>query len=316
MSSLRLESFVYTVESFRQMKTRLAQGGMLCFNHISSRPWMKARIYRTMTEAFGTPPRVLKSLQSPFDSVAFVYAPEEYFRRDLLPLAPPVVAVHESWMNEPAIVATDDWPHLYLSKNRVPPLLLALLLAMLAASTLIVIRVEPSVRKPNLHFFFLGAGFMLLETRSITQMALLFGATWNVNTIVFAAVLFTIFISNYLARFRLQPKQTTSYVLLIVSLILGYFFPFGYLLTLDLLPRVTGATLVIGLPIIWASFIFSTSFAEEREVSRVFGSNLLGIVLGGSLEYMSIIWGLNMLYGIAIILYLCSFLFLPKQVQG
>ena len=37
--------------------------------------------------------------------------------------------------------------------------------------------------------FFLGAGFMLIETKAVVQMALLFGGTWIVNSVVFCAVL-------------------------------------------------------------------------------------------------------------------------------
>jgi hypothetical protein len=41
-------------------------------------------------------------------------------------------------------------------------------------------------------------------------------------------------------------------------------------------------------------------------VSKAFSSNLLGIVMGGSLEYLSNIWGLNVLYLVALALYLAS----------
>ena len=44
--------------------------------------------------------------------------------------------------------------------------------------------------------FFLGAGFMLLETKSVVHMALLFGSTWMVNSIVFFAILVMILCSN------------------------------------------------------------------------------------------------------------------------
>ena len=38
-------------------------------------------------------------------------------------------------------------------------------------------------------FFFLGAGFMLLETKAIIQFALLWGSTWVVASLAIAAVL-------------------------------------------------------------------------------------------------------------------------------
>ncbi len=44
--------------------------------------------------------------------------------------------------------------------------------------------------------FFLGAGFMLLETKAVVQLALLFGSTWIVNSAVFFTVLVLILLAN------------------------------------------------------------------------------------------------------------------------
>ena len=43
--------------------------------------------------------------------------------------------------------------------------------------------------RPYADLFFMGAAFLLLETKNITSFALLFGTTWVVNAIVFAGVL-------------------------------------------------------------------------------------------------------------------------------
>src|SRR5712692_5794996 len=89
--------------------------------------------------------------------------------------------------------------------------------------------------------------------------------------------------------------------------ILAYFeslLPLGFPL------RLLTSALVVGIPVGFASLIFSTSFKEEKNLSNVFGSNLLGIVFGGALEYTSNIWGLNQLYILGLILYVLSLL--PK----
>ncbi len=44
--------------------------------------------------------------------------------------------------------------------------------------------------------FLLGAGFMLVETKAVVHMALLFGGTWIVNSVVFCAVLVMILAAN------------------------------------------------------------------------------------------------------------------------
>ena len=61
----------------------------------------------------------------------------------------------------------------------------------------------------------------------------------------------------------------------------------------------------------FASLIFSTSLREEKNLSHVFGSNLLGVVFGGALEYASNIGGLNKLYLVALAIYALSLV--PKM---
>ena len=312
MASLRLESFVYTLESYQTIKTLLAPDGIFILNLGSTRPWMGERTYWTLTEAWGEEPVVLQSINSPFGSVAYVFAPPEALAVDLLPGRGPVKMLPGPARPADLLLATDNWPHLYLESNRIPNIYLIVLGAMTVISFLLVMGVEPAARRPNVHFFFLGAGFMLLETRSVTQMALLFGATWNVNTIVFASILLTIFIANYLVITNKRPSRSLSYGLLFVTLVAGFLFPFHILLPLPLVARLIAAGIVIGLPIIWASFIFSISFRDEQHVSKAFSSNLLGIVLGGGFEYLSNIWGLNALYLVALVLYVASALVAPR----
>ena len=45
------------------------------------------------------------------------------------------------------------------------------------------------------HMFFLGAAFMLLETRSLVTFSLLFGSTWLVNSLVFFAILCSVMLA-------------------------------------------------------------------------------------------------------------------------
>jgi hypothetical protein len=251
-------------------------------------------------------------VESPFNSESFLFAPDEAFAKDLLPQRTPV-REKEPYRDAGVTLATDDWPHLYLKDRSIPAFYLVVLGALMLCSTALVMGIEPAVRRPNLHFFLLGAGFMLLETRSVTQMALLFGSTWNVNAIVFAAILATILLANFLVQTDRSPGLRLAYAALLPTLGAGYLFPFGALLHLSLVPRLAMAAVVIGLPILWASFIFSTSFRKETSVDRAFGSNLLGIVFGGCLEYASNLWGLNALFLIAAVIYTSSAVVLPRS---
>lgn len=308
MASLRLESFVYTVESYRRIRELLAPGGLFCLNLGSTRPWVGERTYWSLTEAFGREPTRFQSERSPFDSVAYVYGPEEALATDRNPGGPPIHRLLPLPPREGVRRATDNWPFLYLETNRIPRVMTFLLAGLVLASLVIVSSVERSVRRPNLHFLLLGAGFMLLETRSITQMALAFGATWNVNAIVIASVLLTILVANALVRAGRGLQSRTAYVLLFATLVLGYFFPFEWLLRFGIAARLLLSVVLIGLPIFWAAFIFSNSFRRAAEPARAFGSNLLGVVIGGALEYTSNIGGLDVLYLLAAVLYVGSFI--------
>ena len=97
-------------------------------------------------------------------------------------------------------MATDDWPFLYTRQPTVPGLTLRGIALTLVLSVLLwfgfggnrALATESGI-KPEwgamARSFFLGAGFMLVETKAVVQMALLFGGTWMVNTVVFAAIL-------------------------------------------------------------------------------------------------------------------------------
>ena len=62
--------------------------------------------------------------------------------------------------------------------------------------------------------FFLGAGFMLLETKGVVHMALLFGSTWMVNSIVFFSILTMILLSN-LYVLAVRPRRLWPYFMLL-----------------------------------------------------------------------------------------------------
>ena len=123
---------------------------------------------------------------------------------------------------------------------------------------------------------------------------------------VFGSILLAILITNQLVVNGLAPPQKVSYGLLFISLIVVYWFPFERLLPFEFPARLLASALIVGIPVGLASLIFSSSFREEKNLSHVLGSNLLGVVFGGALEYASNIGGLNKLYLLALAIYLLS----------
>ena len=58
MSSVRLDNYVYTVESFQSARSRLAPDGTLIAYHMSANAAIGAKLYQMIGDAFGEPPGV------------------------------------------------------------------------------------------------------------------------------------------------------------------------------------------------------------------------------------------------------------------
>src|SRR2546430_12591164 len=95
----------------------------------------------------------------------------------------------------------------------------------------------------KLQFFFLGAGFMLIETKAVVTMALLFGSTWVVNSIVFFAVLMMILIANLWALKSHVKRLRPYYVGLLVTLALNTIIPLDFFLVMNRSVQVIGSCL-------------------------------------------------------------------------
>ena len=136
----------------------------------------------------------------------------------------------------------------------------------------------------NLQMFFLGAGFMLIETKAVVTMALLFGSTWVVNSIVFFAVLVMILIANL---WTLKSKVThlwPYYIGLLVTLALNTIIPLDFFLGMNRSMQVFGSCLLVFAPIMFAGVIFAASFRRTAEPDRAFGFNIAGAMMGGLAE--------------------------------
>ena len=135
-------------------------------------------------------------------------------------------------------------------------------MALVAALSMVILFVFAPVRvvRPNARMFFLGAGFMLLETKGVVHMALLFGSTWVVNSIVFFAILVMILLSNFFVL-ALKPRVLWPYYLfLTVALLVNAVLPMSYFLNLPGTAKVVASCAVVFVPIFFAGVIFATTF--------------------------------------------------------
>jgi hypothetical protein len=151
--------------------------------------------------------------------------------------------------------------------------------------------------------FFLGAAFLLLETKSITEFSLLFGSTWTVNLFVILGILIVILIANLLLlRFPAFPRGI-FFGGLLLSLALCYGLPVKELLEENPVIRDLVTMIFTGLPVLFAAGLFASCFQHETESAVALGWNLLGAVVGGLLEYASMFLGIKALYLLAGCLY-------------
>ena len=218
--------------------------------------------------------------------------------------------------------ATDDWPFLYLREPMIPTLSLRGMLIMGGLGLLLVFLFLPREKKRasavsgvrsmkfvnalNVQLFFLGAGFMLVETKAVVTMALLFGSAWVVNSVVFLAVLMMILAAN-LWTIRARPARLWPYYLgLLVTLALNVFVPLDFFLGMNRTIQVLGSCLLVFAPILFAGVIFAASFKRTTQPDRAFGSNIAGAMLGGLAEYSSMLLGFQYLVLLAILFYAVS----------
>jgi len=212
-------------------------------------------------------------------------------------------------------LSTDRWPFIYLRSRTIPIAILGVLVIFLCFAVG-VLRRNVSLRglanRQGLHLFFLGAGFMLLETKGVTELSLLFGSTWIVNAVVIAAFLIMGLLANTLVMIR-PVSQWFAYSALFIVLSTSIFLPYSLFAALPTLQRVFAAAALVGLPVFFSGLVFSRSFRDVESAAQGLGVNLLGAVIGGALENLVMIGGTPILGILAILLYGLSALFASRQ---
>lgn len=386
-SNLRLESYLFTLESFRDVRRVLKPTGVYAVYNFFRQGWIAARIRDQLREAFGgidpvvlvTPPRpdinldlkmfeddgfvtffagskdVLDPLREAFRDPAVRYwypwmtgvpidSPAGFAKEP--PAQPPEMVRHAGanpaaggsvgprWLGmQTAAVeepnglrrATDDWPFLYSRDPVIPGLTWRNVGLTLILSVVLWFAFgghkalgESGQARPEwgimLRSFFLGAGFMLVETKAVVQMALLFGGTWMVNTVVFAAILVMSLAGNLYAG-KVNPKRLEPYYVgLFAALALGLAVSPSVFLGWNPTLQILAVCALVFLPIAFAGVIFATTFRRTTQPDRVFGANVAGALVGGLAENTSVLLGFQLLLCVAVGFYLLSALAGNREV--
>ena len=163
------------------------------------------------------------------------------------------------------------------------------------------------------HFFFLGVGFMLLETKSIIQFALLWGSTWVVASLAIPSVLVMAMAATWIvSRIEVTRPWLVGGVLLAL-LAASYALPIGRLAFDSLgLESVVYALLMFS-PILCAGLLFGSSLKRTPDIPAAYGANLLGAMVGGVAEYLSLVTGFQMLLLVVAGCYLAALAARPRS---
>jgi len=305
-SSVRLDSFVYTEEAFGDVKNILSQDGMVAVTCLLPKDWIGPKIYSTMKKVFGDNLKVfMASAFRKDDTAIFLAGPGVKNVSAVSPNFKP----YGGLVYTTASVINDDKPYLYLKPGSIPLHYVIMMIAVLIISFISVFYIAPEpFQKPDGHFFFLGAGFMLLETIGITRSALLFGSTWIVNSAVMISVLCVILLASLYVSKTTKLNIDIIYALLAVSIILNWMIRPDFYLTLQKPAGMILSSFVLSLPLLFAGIIFFNSFREATNIPTAFAFNIFGAVLGGTCEYISMITGFGFVFLLAAGMYALSYI--------
>ena len=299
-SALRLESYLLTAQSLAAAQAHLAPGGTFAmYNYYQ--PFLLNRYATTIESVYH---------QVPCAEVQGLTATGRQLAVLTVHPGGPVPNCPSYWHGAQVAPATDDHPFPYLQTASIPGSYLWMLGAILLASLILIGAAGGRFTQMRgyLDLACMGAAFLLLETKNIVQFALLFGTTWFVNSLVFAGVLAAVYLAVETAHRIRLPRPAVLHCALIAALVLAWLVPQESLLALPVAPRFLAASALAFAPIFLANLVFAQRFAGAANSGTAFAVNLLGAMIGGALEYLSLITGyrfllivIGVLYGLAFV---------------
>ncbi len=387
MTNVRVDSFVYTVEAFRESVRRLSDDGMVIVSYTLLDRLQGRKLYGMLNAAYpDAPPRVFCVPGGNHDSgTTFVTGPGLASLPSVIPGVRELTSEYAKGVHSWEL-ATDNWPFFYMKKRTYPFSYLLMIGMMLVVSgwlirappRLLISASTPPPSPPSPKrrggrgrsfspsplrgggrgegffasspsplrgggpggrgffafspsplrgggrgegffggrgsgwaswglFFFLGAGFMLIEAKGVTELGLIFGNTWAVVAVVITGILLMSYLANRWVMFAGSVHTRLAFALLMSSLVIGW-----AVSSLSL----TGAAVplpwlvlpaVLTLPLLFAGLIFSSALTRVSDIGSALSANILGAMLGGFLEYNSMYWGYTSLYPLGLVLYGLAF---------
>jgi SAM-dependent methyltransferase len=315
----RLDLNVYTRESLQRVKEVVKPGGVATLVFLANYPFIVDRINSTLTEVFGDPP-IITVIQDFSElgggGVMFITGDMNRIAKSLesnKELAN-LIKLGELTKWRPTgktPITTDDWPYFYLETPSIP-ILFYLLAGLMIVLYLISTRCTggmSDIRAWSLMhwtFFFFGAAFILLEVGGISRASPLLGGTWIINAVMISGILLMALLANVTIYFYEGIPLNVSFLLLIMSCLILFFFDETILYNLEFYQRILATGIVFSIPVFFSGLVFIKVFSDADCRDELLGANMLGALVGGVLQYLSFLIGLKSLFLIVTLIYIAS----------
>jgi spermidine synthase len=343
MSNIRLESYLFTREAMADVRRCLKPDGLFAMYNYFRQGWIVARLVKTVESAFGAPaltltlphqPRIAASSKADAFTLllaggradAITHAFRTYGAYRLATGLSPSPAATPNGFHIPATsdqmsfapadveipaglrIAEDVWPFLYL-RNPMIPSVSWRGLALIALLSVVLLRifgwrpVQGAAGRLNGSLFLLGAGFMLLETKAVVHLALVFGSTWIVNTVVFATIMMMILAANLWVSRRKSGSLLPYTLALLAALAVNIVIPLDSFLGLPLAVQSLAAAALVLSPVLFSGVLFATLITRSPAPEQAMAYNAAGAMAGGALETVSLLIGFQYLLVLAMVIY-------------
>ena len=308
-ANMRVDSYVYTQEGLQDAFDHLKTGGLMSVSFALPNALMGQKVFgmlKSLRES-GPPVAILTGYDSNNTTTfmvsknATVQLPLAFMKQHQLT---DITRDYAATSAKAVDLPSDDWPFFYLEKKMYPETYLMLLALVVGIAFCLVRNLLPSqaLQSSMVPFFFLGGGFMLIETKAITELGLLFGNTWQVVGITIISVLVMAYLANIFASRLSRQVMTLSFVGLFAVLLVGYAVAVHGISASTLPARMLMVAILVG-PLFFSGLVFSMLLKSTENISGAMAYNLMGAMLGGALEYNSMRFGFSSLYLIAVGLY-------------
>ena len=186
LSNVRLDNFVYTREALEAARDRLTPDGALILYFMVGQQHIADHLTALLAHTFRAVPEVHLGGYSLFNTV-FMAGPAY--------ASPGAIPNPDAWYFQDDIIGTvapsDDWPYLYLPRRGVNGFYLLMMGVLAGIAVVAILAASPEMRGAfwvgkgvDVEMFLYGFAFLLIETKFVTAMALVWGATWLTSAVV------------------------------------------------------------------------------------------------------------------------------------